>query len=238
MGLPSVESCGSALARGGSPFEFGIPIAALQVIVHHARGLHMGVDHRRPDEFEASFLEVLADPVRQLGARRHLLEARESIVQGLSVNQAPDVLVEGSEFPAHIEEGFGVGHRRGYLQLVADDSLVFHERRDLPGIIKGDLAEIEIVESLSEILPLSQDRHPGQAGLESFQDEELEELPVVVEGSAPFEIVVPAGEGIFRAPAAALGYLFRAHGLIVSLFLPCQGRKTYKKVIDLCNWRC
>ena len=50
----------------------------------------------------------------------------------------------------------------------------------------GDDGGIEARERRPEVLPLAQDRQPGQAGLEGFQAEPLEDSPVVADrGPAP-----------------------------------------------------
>ena len=56
--VANCDAANSLLARDGL-----VPKASHQVVVHHADGLHVGVDDRAADELEAALFEVLAQGV-------------------------------------------------------------------------------------------------------------------------------------------------------------------------------
>ena len=64
---------------------------------------------------------------------------------------------------------------------------------------------IEAVKGPAEVLPLIQDRAPGQSRLEAIQQEKLEQGVVVVYRHSPFSVVVDLHEGVAVAPAADEG---------------------------------
>src|SRR5258707_15642069 len=70
------------------------------VVVHHADGLHEGVDDSRADELEAAALQVgrkgVGHPV-----------GRETVTRGparLAAHEAPQVARKAAEFLPHLEE--------------------------------------------------------------------------------------------------------------------------------------
>ena len=76
------------------------------------------------------------------------------------------------------------------LPLVADDARVAEEALHVPGAEPRHGLRVEAGERLSVALALVQDRRPGEAGLRSLEDEQLEEVPVVVRRHAPLVVVV------------------------------------------------
>src|SRR5437773_3446935 len=93
-------------ARGSSAAtHLAVPEAADQVIVDHARGLHERVADRRADEAEAPPPQLRAHRVRLRRARRHVLHASPAIVNGLTVDEPPDVRVEAAKLALHGEKG-------------------------------------------------------------------------------------------------------------------------------------
>ena len=81
--------------------------------------------------------------------------------------------------------------------------MILHQRLELLGTIAGDDLRIEAVESAAEVLPLAQDRDPGEAGLETIEDQLLEQGPVVRLGHAPVGVVIGDIERIDARPGAA-----------------------------------
>ena len=61
----------------------------------------------------------------------------------------------------------------------------------------------ETVEGGAEGVALAQDRDPGEAGLETVEDQLLEQRPVVPFGRAPFLVVIGDIERVFAGPGAA-----------------------------------
>src|SRR5207248_2427000 len=97
---------------------------------------------------------------------------------------------EAAELFLHGKEGFGVGDRRIDLEPVADDAGIGEELLHFSRVVAGDLVGVEVIKGVSIILALAEDRLPAQAGLGTFEDEELEELSIIVQRDAPLLVVV------------------------------------------------
>src|SRR5438477_1897835 len=83
-------------SRVSWPLHLTMSEAADEVIVDHAGRLHVRVDDRRADEVEAALLHVLAEPVRQRRARRHLAAAAPAVDDRLAVDERPEVRIEAA----------------------------------------------------------------------------------------------------------------------------------------------
>ena len=176
-----------------------------QVVVDDPDRLHEGVDGRRAHERPTPSLEVfshggsLADhaepdqlpPVRQPGSEPHNWLER------------PDVVGKTLELVFELEAPAGVVDGRLDLRSVADDAGIAQKPLDPTGVEPRDRGDVESLESPTKALPLAEEGEPAQAGLKSFQGDDLKQAPVVSNGSSPFEIVVSPIEGIVGAPPAA-----------------------------------
>src|SRR5436190_13645184 len=120
--------------------------APYDVVVHEARGLHVGVHDGRAYEGEAAPLQVLAQRVGLARARRNLAHALPAVALRLAADEAPDVRVEGAELLLHLQERTRVLDGGADLEPVADDAgvgeqparLARAEARDLRGIEAGE----------------------------------------------------------------------------------------------------
>ena len=65
-----------------------------------------------------------------------------------------------------------------------------YESLHVAGTESGHLLEVEAGEGLAEIVPLSENRPPGEPRLESLQGQLLEEASVVGHGESPLPIVI------------------------------------------------
>jgi hypothetical protein len=176
--------------------------AVYQVVVDHAHGLHEGVADRGAHEGEAALPELPAHGVGLRRAAGHLPQALPRVLFRPAAGELPDEPIEAPELPPHGEQGPGIPDRAADLQLVAHDPRIGQELLH-PGVpVGGDPIGVEAVEGPAVVLPLSQDGEPGKAGLGAFQNQELEEPPVVVDGNAPLPVVVVAIERIVARPGA------------------------------------
>src|SRR5881394_1697899 len=98
----------------------------------------------------------------------------------------------------------GVAHGGLHLLLVTNDARVAQDFRDAPGVVARHLVGIEAIERLQERIAFAQDDGPRQPRLESIEDELAEELLVVVDGDAPFGVVISNHLLIGGRPAAAV----------------------------------
>ena len=100
---------------------------------------------------------------------------------------------------------------------------VLHERLHFRIVVIGDKPIVESVESRAESLTLGQNRVPTQPGLETLQNKQLEQSPIVMDRPPPFLVVIGAIKGIPFAPTTS----FRCHHLIASnCFVPVSSRLT------------
>ena len=97
-----------------------MPEARHQMIVDHADGLHMRVDDRAADEFEAALLEVFAQGVGFFGSGRQIFHARKTILDRQAADETPNVFVECAEFFPHVEKVLSIRDRRRDLQAIAE----------------------------------------------------------------------------------------------------------------------
>src|SRR5208282_4134401 len=185
--------------------NLGMPEASYQVVVDHPDCLHEGVAYRRPNELESAPEQVLAHGVRFGRSRRNLLQRLPGIPAGLSTDEAPDVGVKAAEFLLHSEKGLRVLDGGGELEPVAHDAGVGKERPDFTGVVTRDLPGIEVVEGTAVVGTLVQNGGPTQASLSAFENQELEEGPIVMAGHPPLLIVVLDVEGPFCPGAAGQG---------------------------------
>src|SRR5712692_9223229 len=190
-----------------------------QMIVDHSDRLHGGVHNGRADETEAANFQVLADRVRYRRTGRQLLHASPEILQRTSVHEAPEIGVERAEFPPDFEKGTGIADRRFDLEAVAHDSGIGHQSLHVACAEARDLCGVEPGESPAVIVALVEDRRPGKSRLGAFEDQELEQPPVVVHRHAPFLVVIAQVWLAAQAPGAAAFSGRFAHRRMIS---PCS----------------
>ena len=104
-------------------------------------------------------------------------------------------------FPAfrQIEVSARIGDGRFDLAAMPDNARIGNQFRDFPFVVTRHLLRLEPVEGLAEILAFSKDREPGQAGLETLQDQLLEELGVSRFRNAPLLVMVVDVKASLRA---------------------------------------
>src|SRR5262245_8137480 len=203
------------------------------MVVDHSDRLHEGVDDGGSDETEAAPLQILADRVREGGARRHLLHAPTPVLQRAPSGEAPEIRVERAELLLQGEKSARVADRGLDLEAVAHDPGV---REQAPRVARPearDLRGVEARECAPVVLAFPEDRRPGQTGLSALEDQELEQPPVVVDGNAPFLVVVAPVELAAQAPGTAPLRVAFAHGsMIPSAKLRRSGRLCWSRSIS------
>src|ERR1051325_1968167 len=185
------------------------------MVVHHPDGLHVCVDDRRADEAEPAALQILAHGVRLDGRRRNLAHGSPAVPDRAAVDEAPLVRIEAAELRLDFEKGPGVPDRRFDLGPVAHDPGVRQERRDFAFVVAGPLLRVEPAEGTPVGVALPEDGDPAQPRLRSLEDEEFEKAPVVVDGNAPFLVVIRDVERVGARPRASV-LLVVAHSLFVT----------------------
>src|SRR3954470_3170000 len=179
-----------------------VTMAVDEMIVDHAGRLHEGIDDRRADEFEAARGQLLGDLHGERRRGRYAHGGLEMIDLGPSVHEVPQEFREAGALLHDVEIGFRARYRAVDLGLVAHDPGIVHQRVNFLLVVACDLFRLEIVEGFAKIVALAQDRDPGQAGLETVEDQLLIERAVVIFRHAPFSVVIGDVERIFAGPGA------------------------------------
>ena len=94
------------------------------MIVDHAGCLHECVADRRADEFESASQQIAAHGVGFGSARGTSANVRQTILDWLAANKAPEISVEGSEFFFNGEKFFA-------FSIVA---AIFNRFRTIPSL--------------------------------------------------------------------------------------------------------
>src|SRR5579864_809612 len=118
------------------------------------------------------------------------------------MHELPDVAVEAAEFLLHAKECLGIRDGRSNLELVADDAGIAQELADSAPVVARHPLGIESLEGPAIVIALVENRAPTQTGLRAFENQKLEERPVVVRRHAPFFIVITDHEVAGRPTAA------------------------------------
>jgi hypothetical protein len=90
------------------------------------------------------------------------------------------------------------------LGAVADDAGVRHQAGGVPRTESRHDRRVEIAKRGAEVLALAEDRQPAQARHEAFEDQLLEQAPVLYHGPAPLAVVI-APVKVIRVPPPAPG---------------------------------
>jgi len=136
-------------------------------------------------------------------AKRFRIGGREAVPDRRAVDELPAEIREPLAF-LDVEIGARPGDGRLDLAAVADDARVGEQARDFRLAPARDGRGVEPGEGGAEILALSQDRDPGEPGLEPVEDELFPERAAVPLRHAPFGVVVGDIERVVPAPRAAV----------------------------------
>src|ERR1700722_18982165 len=120
----------------------------------------------------------------------------------LAVDEVPHEFGEAGAVFHDLQVGLRTVDGALDLGAVAHDADVVHQRVDLLRVIARDLLGLEIVERLSEIVALAQNRDPRQPGLETVENQFFIERAVVIFRHAPFGVVIGHVKRIFTRPGA------------------------------------
>src|SRR5207247_7738733 len=176
--------------RSSNPGHLTLAETTHDVVIDHADGLHVRVDDGGTDESEATAYQVLTEGVGLVGLRWDVLDRSRAILSRAPVDETPLISGETPELVLHAQEGAGVLDRGFNLEPVSNDARVSEELLHLAGIEARDALGIEAGKGLAVGFPPPQDRDPAQAGLGTFEYQELEQFLVVMNRDAPLLVVV------------------------------------------------
>ena len=173
------------------------------MIVDQSHGLHEGVSRGRTHEAPASFFEFLAQTLGSWGLSGN---ARFGNLFGSLTGRGfklPEKFAQAAELFLQFQGPLSVID--GGLDLFAVPYYPSVEDQTLYVFLvePGYLMKIEITESFSEVLSLSEDGEPGKSGLKTFQTDFFKEAPIVGNRVAPLGIVVVSVVFRLGAPPAA-----------------------------------
>ena len=137
------------------------------MVVDHAHRLQTGVHDGATDELEPRRSTPLADAVRELGARGHVLHAAPVPLQRLVAGKTHR---QASKLP----NSFCTARKARALLRIA---------------VTRDLRGIGTVERPAVVPALVEHRAPPQTGLGTLEHQELEQPAVVMAGAAPLVVV-------------------------------------------------
>lgn len=152
--------------------------------VDNPNGLQIRIDDGCTDKPHASRTEVVRDSI---GERRTDFVA---FVKRLPFCKAPNVMVERTELRLNRQESLGIAHSGSNLQPISHNRpirpqhLLLFSRKICYRMV------VEISESTTKGGPFVQYALPRKPGLKALEQKHLEQFPVVVNGNAPFCVMI------------------------------------------------
>jgi hypothetical protein len=164
------------------------------MVVHQPNRLHERVTDGRSDELEAATKEITAHQVGLRSTRGDFTERTAPVYAWLVPDKRPDVRVKAAELTLNDAEGLCIPDGADKLETVANDAGVLKKTLDFRRRETSHPGRIEARECFAIRFPLLENRLPTQPGLRTFQRQELEKNPVVVNWHTPLGIVIRDAE--------------------------------------------
>lgn len=148
-----------------------VAIAIASVIHDHARGLHQCVANGRADKGESGLFQAFAHLHRFGRDGRHFGAILEMIDFRSTADEGP----EKRHRVLQHHPGLGIAPGRVELEAIADDARIEHQFIDFRIAHLCHTLDVEAVQHLAIVLALAQYSDPGKAGLEPFEQKQLEQ---------------------------------------------------------------
>lgn len=148
-----------------------VAVAIAGVVHDHARSLHQGVANGRADERETGFFQALAHLYRGWRDGRDFAAILEMIDHRLATDERP----EKRRRVLQRQPGLGITPGRVELETVADDPRIEHQLVDFRVAHLRHTLDIKTKHYLAIMLAFTQHGDPGKAGLEPFEQKQLEQ---------------------------------------------------------------
>ena len=107
-----------------------------------------------------------------------------------AAHERPDKGVKTAELLLHSYKCTGIGDSALYFQSIAYDTRVEKQRGYFSIREPGDFCCIKFRKGRAIVFALVEDGRPGKARLRAFENQELEQNAIIMDGNAPFMIVV------------------------------------------------
>ena len=148
-----------------------VAVAIARVVHDHARGLHQCVANGRSDEREAGLFQAFAHFHGHRGHRRHF----GAIVEMVDHLPTADKRPKESHRILQRQPRLGVTAGGVELEPVANDPGIEHQLIDFRVAHLRHALYVEAEQHLAITLTFAQHGDPGQAGLEPFEQKQLEQ---------------------------------------------------------------
>ncbi len=147
-----------------------VAIAIPGMVHDHARSLHQCITNGRADEGEAGLFQAFAHFHGGRRHGRHLGSILEMIDHRLATDERP----EKRHRILQRQPGLGIAPGCVEFEAIADDPRIEHQLIDLGVAHLRHALDVEAEQYLAITLAFTQYRDPGQAGLEPFEQKQLE----------------------------------------------------------------
>lgn len=148
-----------------------VEIAIAGVIHDHARGLHQCITNRWSDERETGLFQAFAHFHRHRRNRGHFGAILEMIDHRRTSDKGPEKLHRVLQR----QPGLGIAPGRVEFEAVADDAWIEHQLIDFRIAHLRYTLDVKTEQHLAITLSFTQDRDPGEASLEPFEQKQLEQ---------------------------------------------------------------
>ncbi len=148
-----------------------VAIAILRVVHDHARGLHQRVTNGWADEREAGLFQAFAHIHGDWRYRRHFAAILEMIDHRCAADEGP----EKRHRVFQRQPGLGIASGRVEFEAITDDAGIEHQFIDFGVAHLRHALYVEAEQHLAITLTFTQHGDPGEAGLEPFEQKQLEQ---------------------------------------------------------------
>lgn len=151
--------------------QLRVAVAIPGVVHDHARSLHQRVANGRADESEAGLFQTFAHLHGGRRDGRDFAAILEMIYHGRTADEGP----EKRHRVLQRQPGLGVAAGGVELEAVADDARIEHQFIDFRIAHLRHALHVEAKHHLTIMLTFAQHSDPGKAGLEPFEQKQLEQ---------------------------------------------------------------
>ena len=138
------------------------------------------------------------------------------IIYRLPTYKCPDIVWETPEVFLHLYKFLSIIYCSEDFESVFYNPRIIEEFFYFLLAVFRDFMIIEVIKSLSKAFSFHEDCVPAKPRLEALKGEKLEEGFIIINGFAPFVVVIVSVEMVFLAPLAAY-FLFQSLIYFVSI---------------------
>jgi len=170
------------------------------MVVYHPGSLHERIQDRTATELKTSGNHVFAHGIGNRAGGWNLGDGLPAILDGRPSGEPPKIGIQRTEFLLYLEDTVGVIDDGTNFGFVAHDPGIGEQFLDFQIVVLGNQVNIKIIESLSKILPFTQDHIPTQTCLHPVQRQKFKQNPVIVQRFSPLFVMITGKENIIEIP--------------------------------------